>query len=53
MEITTKLFLNRLKWKDEKNCLVDCLGYGQEFILNAEENPKIIRWALELIENYG
>lgn len=50
---TNNLFLNRLKWKDEKNCLVDCLGYGQEFILNAEENPNIVKWALELINNYG
>jgi len=50
---TNNLFLNRLKWKDEKNCLVDCLGYGQEFILNAEKNPKIIDWARELIEKHG
>ena len=41
------------KWKDEENCLVDCLGYGQEFILNAEKNPNIIDWAVKLIKDYG
>ena len=50
---TNNLFLNRLKWKDEMNCLVDCLGYGQEFILNAEDNPKIEDWAIGLIQNHG
>ncbi len=50
---TNNLFLNRLKWKDELNCLVDCLGYGQEFILNAEKNPNIIDWAVKLIKDYG
>ena len=50
---TKNLFLNRLKWKDEKNCLVDCIGQGQEYILNAEENPKIIDWVIELIRDHG
>ena len=50
---TNNLFLNRLKWKDEMNCLVDCLGYGQEFILNAEDNPKIEDWAIGLIQIHG
>ena len=50
---TNNLFLNRLKWKDQVNCLVDCLGYGQEFILNAEKNPNIIDWAVKLIKDYG
>jgi len=42
-----------LKWKDKTNCLVDCLGHGQEFILNAEDNPKLVNWAVDLIENHG
>ena len=44
--------MNRLKWKDKKNCLVDCIGYGQEFILDVEKNPKVGEWAIELIKNH-
>ena len=29
----------------------ECKGQGQEYILNAEDNPRIIAWALSLIEN--
>ena len=47
------VFLNRLRWKDKQNCLVDCIGQGQEFILDSENNPEIKYWALELIENHG
>ena len=49
---TQDLFMNRLKWKDKENCLVDCVGYGQEFILDVEKNPKVEEWAIELIKNH-
>lgn len=48
-----RLFLNRLKWEDEENCRIFYKGFGQEFILNAEENPKIIDWATHLIKSHG
>ena len=50
---TKNLFRNRLKWKDEKNCLLDCIGIGQEFILNAEDNPSVVDWASYLLRTYG
>ena len=50
---TKNLFRNRLKWKDEKNCLVNCIGIGQEFILNANDNPSVVDWASHLINMYG
>jgi hypothetical protein len=50
---SNNVFLNRLKWKDESNFLVDCIGQGQEYILDSENNPKIKDWALDLIKNYG
>ena len=50
---TRNLFRNRLKWKDRKNCLVNCMGIGQEFILNAHDNPSVIDWASDLINMYG
>ena len=50
---TKNLFRNRLKWKDEKNCLLDCIGIGQEFILNANDNPSVVNWASHLINMYG
>jgi hypothetical protein len=43
---TKNLFCNRLKWKDEEKCLVNCSGIGQEFILNAQDNPSVVKWAL-------
>ena len=46
------LFLNRLKWKNESECTLECKGQGQEYILNAEDNPRIITWALSLIEKH-
>lgn len=49
---SNKLFLNRLKWKDESNCLVDCIGQGQEYILDSKNNPKIVEWALDLIKKH-
>jgi hypothetical protein len=48
-----KLFLNRLKWQDEEEYRIFYKGFGQEFILNAEENPKIVDWAYSLIEKHG
>ncbi len=50
---TKSLFRNRLKWKDEKNCLVNCIGIGQEFILNAHDNPSIVDWASSILNTYG
>ena len=50
---TKNLFRNRLKWRDEKNCLLNCNGIGQEFILNAQDNPSIVDWASYLLNNYG
>ena len=47
------LFLNRLKWEEEENCRIFYKGFGQEFILNAEENPKISDWATQLIQTHG
>ena len=50
---TKNLFRNRLNWKDEKNCVLNCNGRGQEFILNAQDNPSIIDWASYLLNKYG
>ncbi len=50
---TKNLFRNRLKWKDEEKCLVNCTGIGQEFILNTHDNPSVIDWASHLINQYG
>ena len=50
---TKNLFRNRLKWKDEEKCLVNCSGIGQEFILNAQDNPSVVKWASYLINTYG
>ena len=47
------LFLNRLKWEDEENCRIFYKGFGQEFILNVEDNPKVIEWAARLIERHS
>ena len=49
-----KLFLNRLKWTDKENFLVNTnKGPGQEFILDSETNPAIIDWVLSLIKLNG
>tara|TARA_A100001015_G_scaffold59939_1_gene66128 strand:+ start:891 stop:1697 length:807 start_codon:yes stop_codon:yes gene_type:complete len=50
---TKNLFRNRLKWKDEEKCLVNCSGIGQEFILNAQDNPSVVDWASYLLNTYG
>jgi len=46
-------FLNRLQWEDADQCSLKCRGQGQEYILNAEQNPKFISWAINLITSYG
>lgn len=48
-----KLFVKRLKWLDEEECLVNNYQRGQEFILDAKKNPKIVNWAKYLIEKHG
>ncbi len=50
---TKNLFRNRLKWKDEEKCLVNCSGVGQEYILNAQDNPSVVKWASYLLNTYG
>ena len=50
---TKDLFRNRLKWNDEKKCSVNCVGIGQEFILNAFDNPSVVDWASYLLNTYG
>ena len=48
----SNIFLNRLKWKDKKNLLVDTnIGPGQEFILDAQKAPEISAWAKSLIRD--
>ena len=52
-ENNPKLFSNRLKWNGHKDNRVQCKGYGQEFIINVEENPSAIDWAKSIIiDNY-
>ena len=47
------IFLNRLKWKDKNNLLVDTnIGPGQEFILDAKNSPRISFWAKSLIREF-
>ena len=46
------IFLNRLKWRDKKNLKVAYKGFGQEFILDVEKNPKVAKWAINLILNH-
>ncbi len=50
---TKNLFRNRLSWEDEKKCLVNCNGIGQEYILNTEDNPSVVNWASYLLNTYG
>ena len=48
------LFLNRINWTDKANYLVNTnKGPGQEFVLNSEKNPKVMKWALDLIRKHG
>ena len=47
------LFMNRLKWSDSKSLKLNYKGFGQEFVLNVEANPKIANWAMKLIQMHG
>ena len=47
----SNIFLNRLKWKDNRKLLVDTnIGPGQEFIFDAQEVPSVSLWAKSLTE---
>ena len=49
-----EFFINRLSWTDKENFLVNTnKGPGQEFVINSENNPKVVKWAVDLIKNYG
>ena len=39
---TEGLFLNRMKWENEKECTIFYKGFGQEFILDIEKNPNVM-----------
>ena len=46
-----EVFLNRLKWFDNKHYLVNTnIGPGQEFILDSKKYPDIAAWAKKLTE---
>ena len=47
------LFLNRMKWENEKDSTVFYRGFGQEFILDIEKNPNVKKWAISLIKKHG
>ena len=42
------LFLNRMKWEDKEESTVFYRGFGQEFILEIDKNPKVKKWAINL-----
>ena len=44
--ILTEPHMTRSNWKLP-------IGFGQEFILDVEKNPKIAKWAINLILNHG
>ena len=49
-----RLFINRLKWEDKENFLVNTnKGPGQEFILDSKNNPRVVDWVVNLIQKYG
>ena len=50
---TEGLFLNRMKWDNEKESKIFYKGFGQEFILDIEKNPSVMKWAVNLIKKYG
>ena len=50
---TERLFLNRMKWDNEKESKIFYKGFGQEFILDIEKNPSVMKWAVNLIKKYG
>ena len=47
------IFLNRMKCENKKECTIFYRGFGQEFILDVEKNPHVIKWASSLIKHYG
>ena len=50
---TEELFLNRMKWENEKESTIFYKGFGQEFILDIEKNPSVMTWAVNLIKKHG
>ena len=50
---TEGLFLNRMKWENEKESTIFYKGFGQEFILDIEKNPSVMTWAVNLIKKHG
>ena len=48
-EKNPRLFSNRLKWSGENDNRIQCKGYGQEFIIDVDENPSAIDWAKSII----
>lgn len=52
-ENSKDLFLNRMKWENKEESTVFYKGFGQEFILDVEKNPMVIKWAIKLIKKHG
>ncbi len=50
---SNNLFLNRMKWENKEESTTRYRGFGQEFILDVEKNPKVIDWAENLILKHG
>ena len=50
---TEGLFLNRMKWEKEEESTIFYKGFGQEFILDIEKNPNVMKWAIKLIKKHG
>ena len=48
-----RLFLNRMKWENEEESTIFYKGFGQEFILDVEKNPNVMKWAMKLIKKHG
>ena len=42
-----------MKWENEKECTIFYKGFGQEFILDIEKNPNVMKWAIKLIKKHG
>ena len=50
---TDGLFLNRMKCENEEESTIFYKGFGQEFILDVEKNPNVMKWAIKLIKKHG
>lgn len=48
-EKNPRLFSNRLKWSGKNDNRIQCKGYGQEFIIDVDENPSAVDWARSII----